>query len=201
MLNCRLLFKNPDEGSTAWCFIYKISILLSLLCRRKRIKSPVTNSVNAQSAFTLVEIMIVVAIIGVLSALAAISLQKARQHTRSTIVANDFTQLYNAFKLHNMNNISWPTNRSAGVIPSEVRDYLPSRFQWSEPTCLGGTWDWDGPGSEAGLTAGITLVEPDCPRHLFKNIDRILDNGDLSTGDFQENISGKEKSFTYVLEW
>ncbi len=145
--------------------------------------------------------MIVVAIIGVLSALAGISLQKARQHTRSTIVANDFTQLYNAFKLHNMNNTSWPTNRSAGVIPDETRDYLPRQFQWSEPTCLGGTWKWDGPGCEAGFTAGITLIEPNCPRYLFKNIDRILDNGDLSTGDFQKNISGKGKSFTYVLEW
>lgn len=64
---------------------------------------------GACAGFTLVEIMIVVAIIGMLAAIAIPSFQRARHESQKAAFLNDIRILQDAFQLYNFDNRgTWP---------------------------------------------------------------------------------------------
>jgi prepilin-type N-terminal cleavage/methylation domain-containing protein len=76
---------------------------------------------NKRAAFTLVEIMIVVAIIALLASIAVPGFTRARKRAQATRILNDLRLIDAALDLYSIE-----TNKSAGMNPvwSDLRSYL-----------------------------------------------------------------------------
>ena len=108
------------------------------------------------SGFTLVEIMIVVAIIGVLTAIAIPSFQKARTNSRNAAFMNDLRIIEGAINTFSLEKGGYPADVNEKIIPPELVPYL-TRMNWSNPTPIGGYWDYD---YNWGMTCGIGVLGP-----------------------------------------
>ncbi len=130
--------------------------------------------------FTLVEIMIVVAIIAVLTSIAVPSFLRARERTQVVRFVNDIRIFSDAAHLYSTEHNEWPPDGS-NTIPPELLPYLKDDFDPAFTT-MGGHWDWDY--EAAGFTAAASAINPDAPDSTLQKVDVELDDGDLSTGDF-----------------
>lgn len=103
------------------------------------------------SGFTLVEIMIVVAIIALLAAIATPSLRNARKNTQNSAFINDLRVIESAINIYITRNQAYPADVNEKIIPPELAPYLKN-MDWSKPTPIGGYWDYD---YNWGMTCGI----------------------------------------------
>ena len=106
---------------------------------------------RANSGFTLVEIMIVVAIIGMLAAIAIPSFMKARTTSQRNACINNLRQVEAAKEQWAMENRQ---AQGAAIVTTDVNSYLKA-----PPVCpAGGTYDYKVIGTNATCTAsGHTL--------------------------------------------
>jgi len=143
-------------------------------------------------AFTLVEIMIVVVIIGVLASFAIPAFMKVRESSYVSRLANDFRTYAGAFELYYLENGSWPEDANHGDTPEEMEGYING---FEELFITGDQWDWDrnAVGARAGvsLRGGVTTVA------VMEKIDEKVDDGDLSSGRFQQ----RNNRFTLELDF
>jgi prepilin-type N-terminal cleavage/methylation domain-containing protein len=136
--------------------------------------------------FTLVEIMVVVVIIGLLAAIAIPAFQEARRSTVATRVATDLKVFSEAFALYALEHGVYPPDVTPGVIPPLMVGHLPSSFTRATPA--GGFYDWDY--QQFGVTAGVSVFSPTAGIDVMQRVDRILDDGNLTSGRFRERSSG-----------
>ena len=147
------------------------------------------------SAFTLVEIMIVVAVIALLAALALPSLLHARRRSQNTLFINEMRIATNAFALYAQENNSYPPNTSPGILPPGMSGYFGATFDFSAPTPIGGNWDWAN--RKTGNVIGVSVVNPTCDITQLQEIDAMMDDGNLATGGFFEVAANR---YISVLE-
>lgn len=146
-----------------------------------------------KKGFTLVEILIVVAIIGLLAGLAVPSILAANRQSRARIFANDLRIASDAFTSFIFENDQYPKDQYPTEVPSGMSGYL-SNFPWSEKTAIGGHWDWDY--DVFGVTAAISVHQPSFSKDQMEKIDAIIDDGSLGSGQFRIRTSG----YMYVIE-
>ncbi len=106
--------------------------------------------------FTLVEIMIVVAIVGLLAAMALPSFQKARINSQNAAFMNDLRIVEGAINAYFMDMRAYPADVNEGITPPELAPYLKS-FDFTKATPIGGLWDYD---YNWGMKCGIGVKEP-----------------------------------------
>ncbi|MEI7881404.1 MAG: type II secretion system protein [bacterium] len=106
--------------------------------------------------FTLVEIMIVVAIIGLLAALAIPSFMKARINSQNAAFKNDLRMIDAAINQCIIDTKAYPADVNEKIIPQELVPYLKN-MDWSKPTPIGGYWDYD---HDWGMICGIGVYGP-----------------------------------------
>jgi prepilin-type N-terminal cleavage/methylation domain-containing protein len=139
-----------------------------------------------ETGFTLVEIMIVVAVIALLAAIAAPSFMRARKRAQNAKFINALRIGSDAADLYAIENEGrYPPDVNRGVVPPELASYLDPTFDWTAPTPIGGRWDWEF--GVHSVTAAISVVldgTPDVGR--MTEIDRQYDDGDLTTGRFRQ---------------
>lgn len=133
-------------------------------------------AVSRHDAFTLVEIMIVVVIIGLLAAMAIPAFQRVREKSIASRYANDFNQFSAAFQRYALENGGWPAGVVGGVIPTGMTGYLPESYTQASP--MGGNYGWSGPSGR------IVLLNTAATASVMQKVDAILDDSDLTTGDF-----------------
>jgi prepilin-type N-terminal cleavage/methylation domain-containing protein len=148
-----------------------------------------------QEAFTLVEIMIVVAVIAVLAAIAVPSLLRARERTRRTKFVAALRVARDACDLYAAEHNGYPVDVNRGVLPPQLRSYFDGKFDWVAPTPIGGRWDWDY--KNLSFTAGVSVVGTSETTQTMAEIDELIDDGDLSTGSFQRTQPDR---YTYIIE-
>jgi prepilin-type N-terminal cleavage/methylation domain-containing protein len=146
-----------------------------------------------KKGFTLVEIMIVVAIIGLLAALGIPNMRKAGHNTRKSRFAREIQNAGHAFVQYSFEHGTYPADKNPAQMPDGMAEYL-KRFPWTEKTVIGGNWDWDY--KQFGVTAGVSVKSPKWNDEEMEEVDKVFDDGNLSTGQFQKRTSG----YIYILE-
>jgi prepilin-type N-terminal cleavage/methylation domain-containing protein len=158
---------------------------------------------RSRAAFTLVEIMVVVVIIGVLAAAGLPTYRHITMRSKTTALENDLRQFSTALITYNLQNARWPADSDPQVPPPELAGALPSKFTQVSP--IGGVYKWnfdvpaDGITCKAALivqtAAGLQPVSDDAD--LFLMLDRQMDDGNLETGMMQV---GSTNSLVYIIE-
>jgi type IV pilus assembly protein PilA len=140
-----------------------------------------------------VEIMIVVMIIGVLAAIAIPAMRHLQRASQNRRFVSDLRVFSGAFETHVLANGGWPADGTPGVIPAGMSTELPVTV-WQATSSIGGQWDWDY--QQFGFTAGISIYQPTATRAQLQQIDAMIDDGDLTTGNFRQRANG----FIWILE-
>lgn len=154
-------------------------------------------------AFTLVEIMVVVVIIGILAAAALPTYRHITMRSKATALENDLRQFYSAFVTYNLQNARYPANGEPQVVPTEMAAALPANF--TRVTPIGGVYKWNFDVPADGITCKAALiVQTEAGRPLLSDdeallqmIDRQMDDGNLETGLMQV---GSTNSLVYIIE-
>lgn len=129
-------------------------------------------------AFTLVEVMIVVVIIGLLATMAVQTFKAVRKSSQASIISNDFRQYRDAFNRFALENGHWPAEASPGVLPPEMEDSVRG---FENDSSIGGKWQWL---NNTTYPAALKLAEPGAPDEILAKVDSNLDNGNLTSGSF-----------------
>jgi prepilin-type N-terminal cleavage/methylation domain-containing protein len=132
--------------------------------------------ISHRLAFTLVEIMVVVVIVGLLAAIAIPAFLRVRERSTATRFANDFRQFEAAFQRYALENGQWPPAGAVGAIPAGMTGYLPDTF--TTPSPMGGNYQWSGPSRYIALKNSVATDA------VMQRVDAALDDGDLTTGEF-----------------
>ncbi len=146
-----------------------------------------------KGGFTLVEIMVVTAIIGITASIGVPALHEAGIKTRARRIARELQTAGHAFVQYSFDHGSYPPDRTPRQIPDGMGEYL-GKFPWAEDTCIGGQWDWDY--QQFGFEAGVSVYRPNWGADLMLKVDEVLDDGNLSTGQFRQRSAG----YIYILE-
>lgn len=121
---------------------------------RERLEMKVNSN---KAGFTLVEIMIVVAIIGLLAAIAIPNFIKARQVSQKNACISNLKQIDGA-----VNTWALETGQTSGVTPTAGAIYGATLYIKVEPTCpAGGTYNWSTVGDTKGSVGCTLAVSPD----------------------------------------
>jgi len=147
------------------------------------------------AGFTLVEIMIVVSVIALLAVIALPSFLRARQQAQNAKFMNGLRIACDAFEQYATDHSAYPADVNRGVVPTGMANYFGATFDWTKPTPIGGNWDWDY--KVFGFTAAVSVVGATASVQQMTDIDAKMDDGDLSTGGFQDKGSGR---YSYILE-
>ena len=147
-----------------------------------------------REAFTLVEIMVVVVIIGLLAAIAIPAFQRVQQGSQNSRFISDLRTFAQGFETYATKNGGWPPNAGTGVVPAGMSGEIKDAAWTTSKNSVGGRWNWDF--NNNGITAAISCTNVVASDAQMTAIDAKIDDGDLSTGIFQKN-NGR---FMYILE-
>jgi prepilin-type N-terminal cleavage/methylation domain-containing protein len=134
------------------------------------------------SGFTLVEIMIVVAIVALLAVIALPSFLRARRQAQEAKFINALRIATNAIELYATENRAYPPDSNRGIVPPGMATYLDATLGWAGQTPIGGQWDWDF--NVFGVKAAVSVVGTLDVAQMTE-IDTKYDDGDLATGRFR----------------
>src|SRR5688572_32822571 len=84
-------------------------------------------------AFTLVEVMVVVVIIGVLAAAGLPGYRLITMRSKVTALENDLRQFTTAAQTYSLQNGKWPADAGPQVPPPEMANALPVNFRLKTP--------------------------------------------------------------------
>jgi prepilin-type N-terminal cleavage/methylation domain-containing protein len=145
--------------------------------------------------FTLIEVMIVIAIIGILAAIAIPNFIVYRKKAKIAAVATNLKNFETGFMVYAIHEGQFPVD-SHIVLPDlpKMANYIDPA-DWGKPTPLGGTYNWEGP--DFYPYAGIAVFEPTASQEDLRLLDSMLDDGDLSQGKFRQTPNGR---YTYIID-
>jgi prepilin-type N-terminal cleavage/methylation domain-containing protein len=150
---------------------------------------------NRRSAFTLIELMIVVGLIALLAAIALPSFLRARQRAQNTKFINALRVISGAFDTYAIEHTNYPPDVNRGIVPPGMAPYFNATINFTGPTPIGGLWDWDK--DIFGFKAGLSVVDPNALQIQLQDIDKSWDDGNLITGHFQDKGS---RRYSHILE-
>jgi prepilin-type N-terminal cleavage/methylation domain-containing protein len=124
------------------------------------------NATSERGGFTLVELVLVVAILSILARLALPSLQEATLRARAAAALGDVEVVRTAAANYHARTNAWPADAVAGQVPPELVSDLPEGFTFDRGEYQ---LDWDRfslpvgmPGWSGGRTLlGVSVTTPD----------------------------------------
>ena len=150
---------------------------------------------KACQGFTLIELMIVIAIIGIITAIAIPNFISYRRKARIAGAAADIKNFEKGFIAYALDEGEFPDD-SHIVLPDlpTMADYINPDV-WGKTTALGGTYNWEG--LDSYPYAGISIFEANAPQRDLELLDAMLDDGDLTQGKFRKTPNDR---YTYIIE-
>jgi len=111
-----------------------------------------------RGGFTLVELLVVAAIVGILTALAIPNMKTVLLRARATELVGDIEVVRVATQSYNGNHHTWPAETAAGAVPPELVDYLPDGYSFSRDGYDLDYENWSLPGGLPGDPGTQTLI-------------------------------------------
>jgi len=111
-----------------------------------------------RGGFTLVELLVVAAIVGILAGLAIPNLRTVLVRARATEIAGDMDVVRTAVMSYNGDLHTWPSETGAGAIPSGLEDYLPDNYSFQRNGYQLDFENWSLPGGLPGDPSTRTLI-------------------------------------------
>ena len=145
-------------------------------------------------AFTLVEIMIVVAIVGLLLAIAIPAYKKLAQKSRVVAYTSNLRAMLGALEMYAMDYGNYPADVMPGIAPVGIKEYIPN-INLSMPTPLGGVCDWER--RSVGISSGLSALGTGFNSEEFVMVDKRIDDGDLDAGSFRRLSPTR---YTFVID-
>lgn len=153
-----------------------------------RQSSIVNATPSSRRAFTLVEVLVVVSILGIIAAFVFPAINRAVRYKENAEIANKFQQALLAFELYYEENGKWPGSANKGVIPTDMgitNDYYYFNYYgitdengngwWTKETEIGGFWGWF---TNSGVgyikVYGVTISE-----EQMIELERMIDDGNF----------------------
>ena len=155
-------------------------------------------NIEKNRGFTLIELMVSIAIIGILAAVAITSFFNYREKAKLGVIASDLRTFGISFEAYNLAEGCYPPD-SHDDAPYNLKngygteDYLPSGA-WTRPPAWGGFYNWEGPNNYP--YAGISLFGTTASVSTMSQLDRMVDDGDLTSGKFRQTPNGR---YTYIV--
>lgn len=153
-------------------------------------------------AFTLVEIMVVVVIIGLLAAAALPAYRLITIRSRATTVVNDLRTFSTVFITYSLQNGRYPDDGDPQVVPPQVAGQLPGNFIL--PTPIGGVYKWNFDVPADGVPAKAALIiQAETGNPIMDDLDQLeavdkqIDDGNLATGNLR---LGSTNSLVFIIE-
>lgn len=148
---------------------------------------------SQEQGFTLLELLVTVAIVGTLSAIAIPTFSNYRDKARVSKVASELRSFESAFYVYYADHKEWPED-SHRTVPDGMEDLI-NQSHWDRETALGGYYNYEGP--ESYGYAGLSIFSHSASNDLIELLDKMLDNGDLSSGRFRTGSNGRP---TLIIE-
>ncbi|RNC82575.1 MAG: type II secretion system protein [Phycisphaera sp.] len=145
---------------------------------------------SLRSAFTLVEILIVVVILGILAAVVIPSFANATEPTRQAAFVTNMQDFAEAAQLHRIRNGEFPPDSNSGELPDGFEELIDPR-DWIGTTPIGGVWDTEDVGDDYGVGIHFDGTGETRDEEYMTQIDEIFDDGDLAAGLFQSAGEGR----------
>ena len=118
-------------------------------------------SSRRRRGFSLIELMTVMAVIGLLAALGIPRYREMKRRAFSANVASDFNTVrvaaYNYFADHS----TYPPDGTAGAPPVALVPYLPQNFEFSNAIYTLDYDVWPSPLNPTQMVIGVTVTSPD----------------------------------------
>ncbi len=89
-----------------------------------------SSKMKKRSGFTLIEVLIVVAILGILASFLVPNIVQAHYKGRASRIVSDSRIIRDTLLRYHIERNSWPRSRGWGIIPPELRSYLPAGAQF-----------------------------------------------------------------------
>lgn len=147
-----------------------------------------------KNAFTIMELLVVVTIIGLIASIAIPAYVQSRQSSVATKTANDFRNFAEQFNYYNLQTGLWPQDGLPSTIPAGMEGYL-STSVWPKETPLGGLWDYDY--DAFGFMSGISIDSATMGDDSLAAVDSLMDDGNLTTGAM---VKTGDNRLSYILE-
>lgn len=148
-----------------------------------------------RSAMTLVEVVMVVFVIGLLSAIIVPALNIAAEYRQNSEVAHQLRTAIQAFEMYRSEVGEYPPDKTPAVTPPEMVDYF-DYFDidwWGEENKIGGQWDWD---NGYNFDYSVSIHAPSVDGDQLEDLDKMIDDGNLYTGNFRKMTD----HYHYILE-
>ena len=111
-----------------------------------------------RGGFTLVELLVVSAIVGILAGLAIPNLRTVLVRARATEIAGDMDVVRTAVLSYNGDYHTWPSESAAGAIPGGLDEYLPDGYSFQRNGYQLDFENWSLPGGLPGDPGTHTLI-------------------------------------------
>ncbi len=141
-------------------------------------------TLRSKHAFTLIEIMVVVLVIGTLAAIALPAFTKHLRNAHAAAFVSDIRSLSSAGQQYALESGWYLPATNPGEYPTELEGYFSER-KFELGSTMGGVWDFEQDGV-GDFTSAVGVVNPTQAEELFLLVDKTLDDGNLSTGYFQK---------------
>lgn len=152
-------------------------------------------------AFTLIEILIVVVILGILAAIVVPQFTSASQDAAQASFVRNLRTFSNAAVVYKSRGGYYPRQAPTGVVPEGFGEFVDA-VVWGSRTPIGGNWDYEYNSSGIGAGIGVHFQNADeFPGEAYmQQIDRLFDDGDLTTGGFRELEAGARYYLIHSME-